>query len=229
MPVDTKGFRLLVFDWDGTLVDSIGRIVGCTQAALREIGIPPVDDDRIRTAIGLGVRETVERLLPGCDEATFERLGRAYGRLWFESWSHDPQLFAGARRVLAELAAGGYMLAVATAQSRAGLARDLEATGLAGRFHASRTTDEAPPKPHPEMLLGLLDETGTRPVEALMIGDTVHDLQMAVNAAVPAVGVTSGSHELHELERVEALDYLAGVAELPDWLRRRAGERRDPE
>jgi len=214
-------FELLVFDWDGTLIDSIGRIVACTQQTLRELEMPVVPDERIRTAIGLGIREMVDRFHRGCTDAEFDQIVTVYRRHWFETFSRGPALFAGVRETLSGLRAEGYLMAVATAKSRKGLSQDLEGTGLAELFHATRTADEARAKPDPAMLLQILDELGVRPGGALMIGDTVHDLQMAVNAGVPGLGVTCGSHSLGELEGVEALDYLEGVTHLPEWLRAR--------
>ena len=214
-------FELLVFDWDGTLVDSIGRIVACTQETLRRLDLPAPPDDRIRTSIGLGIREMVDRFHPGCDDELFGRILEIYRGLWFGTYSRQPDLFNGVRETLDELEKQGHLLAVATAKSRAGLDQDLEGTGLASRFHASRTADEAHAKPNPAMLREILDELGVRPEEALMIGDTVHDLQMAINADVAGLGVTCGSHSRAELESVVALDYLDNVALMPEWLRRR--------
>lgn len=219
-----REFELLVFDWDGTLIDSIGRIVACTRETLRELELPVVADDRIRTAIGLGIREMVDRFLPGCSDQAFERIVAVYRRHWFETFSRHPALFAGVRETLGELVGRGYLLAVATAKSRKGLAQDLEGTGLASIFHATRTADEVHPKPNPAMLNEILDELGVRPAGALMIGDTVHDLQMAVNAGVAGLGVTCGSHSRSELEGVAALDYLEGVSQMPEWLRGRCEE-----
>lgn len=218
-------FKLLVFDWDGTLVDSISRIVGCTQETVQTLGLPEVEEQHIRMSIGLGIREMVDRFHPGCDDATFEQILHLYRELWRSKYSVDPQLFEGARETLEHLAEEGYLLAVATAKNRYGLVRDLEGTGLSATFHATRTTDEAAAKPSPEMLLQILEELGARAEEALMIGDTVHDLQMAANAGVAGLGVMSGSHGREDLEVVAALDYLAGVDRMPEWLaqRRSAG------
>ncbi len=218
--------ELLVFDWDGTLVDSIGRIVGCTQRTLREIGLPEADETQIRMSIGLGIREMVNRFRPDCDDRLFARICDVYRRHWLETYSLEPTLFPGVREALGELAAEDYLLAVATAKSRWGLAQDLEATGLASIFHSTRTADEAQAKPSPEMLLQILDELGVRARGTLMIGDTVHDLQMAYNAGVAGLGVTTGSHDRADLEQAEALAYLDGVAAVPAWLRTaRSGDR----
>jgi len=214
-------FRLLIFDWDGTLVDSIGRIVGCTQETLEELGLPEVEAEHIQMSIGLGIREMVEAFVPDCDDELFARILEVYRDLWRQKYSVDPKLFAGAGSTLEGFAAEGYLLAVATAKNRYGLRRDLAGTGLDTLFHTTRTVDEAPAKPSPEMLLQILEELGVCAEEALMIGDTVHDLQMAVNAGVPALGVTSGSHQREDLAVVSALDYLEGVSAMPEWLRRR--------
>ena len=218
-----KPYDLLVFDWDGTLVDSIGSIVGCTQVALRQVGAEPVPAATIRRAIGLGIREMVDALVPGCDDDLFERICVAYREHWFGGYGAAHQPFGGAAEVLAELNEAGYLLGVATAKGRRGLDSELERTGLDLHIHASRTVDEAPPKPHPAMLEGLIDELGAMPERTLMIGDTAHDLKMAASAGTAGLGVLSGSHERAELERATPLALLDSVRDLPAWLRRQQG------
>ncbi|HEX5757605.1 MAG TPA: HAD-IA family hydrolase [Thermoanaerobaculia bacterium] len=218
MPAASPAYRLLVFDWDGTLMDSVGTIVACARAAICELGLDPPEDGVIRATVGLGLRETVERLRPGCDEALFERIVGAYRTHWHGTYRDLPLLFPEVRELLAELAAAGYLLAVATGKSRRGLEHALEQSGLAGRFHATRTADEAPSKPHPRMLWDLLEELGARPDEALMVGDTTHDLAMARSAGVAAVGVASGTQPRAELERLAPLACLERVGELSVWL-----------
>ncbi len=210
--------RLLVFDWDGTLVDSVGAIVGCTRATMVELGLEPLPERAVKDMIGLGLRETVEVMCPGCDEALFHRVLETYRRLWIGEWRHRIRPFVGAEEVLTELARREYLLAVATAKTRPGLDRDFGVTRFGRYFHASRTVDEALSKPHPKMLLDLLEELGVRAEEALMIGDTVHDLQMAANADVPAVAVTSGAQPREVLEELRPAGCLRSVAELPAWL-----------
>ncbi len=218
-------YRLVVFDWDGTLLDSIATIVGCTQATLDELGLPPADEANIRSAIGLGIRETVDSFCPGCSEETFGRIVEVYRRLWFGRYVDEPVLFEGVEGLLEGLAEEGRLLAVATAKSRRGLATDLERTGLGRFFQASRTVDEASSKPSPDMLLGILNELGVRPKEALMVGDAVHDLQMANNAGVASVGVASGTTARDVLLGSGPLECLDTVAALPEWLAENA---RDP-
>ncbi len=213
-----RRYRLLIFDWDGTLLDSIAAIVECTHETLRKLRLPPVPDRSIRQAIGLGIRETVERFVPGCEDELFQRIVEVYRELWLATYCHRPVLIPGAREVLEELAGEGYSLALATAKNRAGLTRDLEKTGLTEVFMATRTVDEAPSKPHPRMVLDILRELGVRPEEALLVGDTAHDLLMAREAGVRGLGVCTGSHGRQELERLRPTACLESVAELPAWL-----------
>ena len=213
-----RPYRLLVVDWDGTLLDSIGSIVGCTRAALEDLGLPPVDDAEIRAVIGLGLRETVETICPGCDEETFRSIIDAYRRHWLGGWYARPVLFAGVEELLAGLARDGHVLTVATAKGRQGLERDFERTGIAGRFETSRTVDESPSKPNPGMIFDILEETGSSPEDCLMIGDTLHDLRMAANAGVASVGVETGSGDREAMLATPALACLPSVIELPAWL-----------
>lgn len=211
-------FRLLVFDWDGTLLDSISTIVDCTQATLAELGLPAAPEKDIRSAIGLGIRETVESFCPGCDEDTFGRIVDVYRRLWFEHFSREPAVFSGVPALLEQLADEGRLLAVATAKSRRGLETDFARTGLAGHFQASRTVDEAASKPSPQMLLEILDELGARADESLMIGDAIHDLEMARNAGVSSIGITSGTTARETLEARGPLVCLEQAPALASWL-----------
>jgi phosphoglycolate phosphatase len=220
LPRPPGPFRLLVFDWDGTLMDSIGSIVACTEATLAELGLAPVAAGTIRGAVGLSIRDTVELLQPGSDEAAADRLMAAFRRHWFATYRDLPVLFPGAAPALAALAAVGYLLAIATGKSRRGLAHDLASTGVGHLFHGSRTADEAEAKPHPRMLLDLLDELGARPRETLVVGDSRWDLEMAAAARTPAVAVSTGAHRREELAEYAPLAILDGIGELPGWLRR---------
>jgi phosphoglycolate phosphatase len=219
MAVSPPFFRLLVFDWDGTLMDSIGSIVACTRATMQELGLgEEIPEKTIRGTIGLGLRETMEILCPGGDDAVFARILSGYRRHWVETWRDRPLLFEGVTTLLAALAEEGYLLAVATGKSRRGLQHALEQTGLTGLFHATRTVDEAFSKPHPQMLLDILDELGVQAAEAVMIGDTTYDLQMAHSAGTAAVAVCSGSHGRDELQQLAPVACLDQVCELREWL-----------
>ena len=212
-------FRLLVFDWDGTLMDSIGTIVDCTLAAFDDIHeVPPPPRERIRESIGMGLVETMQHHFPAWDEKLLERIADNYRRLWRARFKDCVALFPDSFATVRALHDAGYLLGVATAKGRVGLERELAATGLAPFFHGTRTVDEAPSKPAPGMLLGLYDELGVRPEETLMIGDTSFDLEMANNARCASVGVLTGAQTAEHLAPLEPLAILAGVGELPAWL-----------
>ncbi len=223
-PAGPRSFRLLAFDWDGTLMDSVATIVACTRATLSDLGLEgdgssaELSEARIRSTIGLGLRETVEALRPGCGEELFARIIERFRHHWFGSYRDLPLLFEGVAETLAELASRGYLLAVATGKSRRGLDHALAKTGVGGRFHATRTADEALSKPHPQMLLDVCAAVGVEPREALMIGDTTFDLEMARNAGAAGLGVLSGSHGRDELAGCSPVACLGSVVELPGWL-----------
>lgn len=211
--------RLIVFDWDGTLMDSIGTIVGCMRAALEEIGAPPPRElDSIRHAIGLGLREALDALYPEADDTFRGQVVEAYRHHWFSGHREQQELFPRVPDLLADLTGRGLLLAVATGKSRRGLDHDLARTGLASAFQATRTVDEAPSKPAPGMLLDVLEELGVKPGEALMVGDTTYDLEMAKNARVASVGVTSGAQGPEHLTPFAPRAILPWATELPAWL-----------
>ncbi|HYL04958.1 MAG TPA: HAD-IA family hydrolase [Thermoanaerobaculia bacterium] len=216
--------QLLVFDWDGTLMDSVGSIVACTRAVIDELGLGKAREAEIRGTVGLGLRETVDRLVPGCGDELYDVILACYRRHWVATYRDLPLLFPGVRGMLGELAQSGCLLAVATSKSRRGLEHALDQTGLRGQFHATRTADEALSKPHPQMLLDILDQLGVRPAAAMMVGDSIYDLQMAASAGTDAVAVLSGAHGREELAALGPRALLDHVAELPGWL---AGESRD--
>jgi phosphoglycolate phosphatase len=210
--------ELLVFDWDGTLMDSVGSIVGCTQAVIAELGLGEADETTIRGTVGLGLRETVDTLVPGCDDALYDTVLECYRRHWVATFRDRPLLFPGVLAMLGDLQQSGYLLAVATGKSRRGLEHAFDQTGLRGQFHASRTADEALSKPHPQMLLDILDQLGVRPRAALMAGDSVYDLRMAANAGAHGAAVLSGAHGRAELTAESPRVLLEQIVELPAWL-----------
>ncbi len=212
--------RLVVFDWDGTLIDSIGSIVECTFAMLDELSLPRLDEEKVLSLIGSSMSSSIDSLAPGAGEEVRNRVLETYRRLWFEQYHHRSTLIEGAVDTLEQLGSRDVFLAVATAKSRRGLTADFERTGLEGVFHSSRTADETTAKPSPAMLLELLDELGVRADEALMVGDSIHDIEMAHNAGVAVVAVTSGAQSEASLRRAEPLDCLPSVAWLVDWLER---------
>ncbi|TXF13647.1 HAD-IA family hydrolase [Pelomicrobium methylotrophicum] len=214
---DARRFDLLVFDWDGTLMDSAGAIVASVQAACRDLGLPEPSDEAARYVIGLGLSEALAVLVPQLPLHRRAELVERY-RSHFLARYPGIALFEGARETIEALHAQGYRLAVATGKSRRGLSRALETTGLARYFHGSRCADECFSKPHPAMLHELLEEFGVEPGRALMIGDTVHDLQMARNAGVAALAVAYGAHPKPTLMALEPLACVDSLGELRRWL-----------
>lgn len=213
-----KRFELIVFDWDGTLLDSAGAIVACIQAAAVDLGLAPPSEDRARHVIGLGLSEALRHALPELGQERHMELADRY-RHHYLSRDHELPLFQGAAELVRSLAADGYLLAVATGKSRKGLDRAFATSGLREYFHASRCADECHSKPHPQMLEELMAEFGVSPGLTLMIGDTTHDLQMARNAGVGALAVSYGAHPRDVLEDLSPLHCAASTAELADWLR----------
>ncbi|MEO8346173.1 MAG: HAD-IA family hydrolase [Betaproteobacteria bacterium] len=214
----TRRFDLIVFDWDGTLADSTAPIVFAMKEACRDLGIPVPDDIAARYVIGLGLADAMKFVAPALAATRFPELGARF-RHHYLAREADIPLFAGARELLGELEAAGFLLAVATGKTRVGLARMLENFGLERAFHATRCADEGFPKPHPDMLLHLMDRLDVKPRATLMIGDTTHDLDLARNAGAHAVAVTYGAHSADELAPLSPLAAVQSVPELREWLK----------
>ncbi len=216
-----KRFELIVFDWDGTLMDSAGAIVAAIQAACRDLDIAPPSDARARHIIGLGLNDALANALPDLPPARYRALAERY-RHHYLAGDGELGLFEGIEALVAGLAASGHRLGVATGKSRHGLDRALTASGLAGHFRATRCADECPSKPHPQMLYELMDEFAVPAERTLMVGDTTHDLKMAQNAGVGALAVAYGAHPRAELTAAQPLYCAGSVAELQAWLFRNA-------
>lgn len=216
-----RRFELLIFDWDGTLLDSAGVIVNCIQAASRDMGLPEPSRAAASHIIGLGLRQALETLFPALPESDYPRLVAAY-RGHYLGQDAEIALFEGARELIQELHAAGYRLAVATGKARQGLERAFEHSGLRPYFHASRTADETHSKPHPAMIEELLDELMTPPERALMIGDTTHDLEMARNAGIASLGAGYGAHPAESLHACAPLAVCSSFAEMAQWLKTNA-------
>lgn len=213
--------QLLVFDWDGTLADSTGFIVAVIQATARDLGWPEPEPDRVRSVIGLSLDEAIARAMPEASPQEVRRFAGAYRERYLAAPEGSARLYPGVADMLAQLEAQGYWMAVATGKGRAGLDAALKASGISGHFLVTRSAEETRSKPHPAMLESILDETGLYPEQALMLGDTRFDLEMAANAGVSALGVLGGAHERKELERAGPAVILESLPELQDWLRLR--------
>ena len=210
-------YRLIVFDWDGTLMDSASGIVACIQEASREMGLEVPSIERASHVIGLGLHDSLRYAVPGLPESGYRQFADLY-RKHFQARSAEMALFGGVPEMLARLRGAGHVLAVATGKSRKGLDRAMDDSNLRSFFAASRCADETDPKPHPAMLRELMAELSREKHELLMIGDTSHDLDMAASAGVDAVAVTYGAHAEDTLRARAPKGVVSSVPELDKWL-----------
>jgi phosphoglycolate phosphatase len=216
-----KQFDLIVFDWDGTLMDSTSAIIASMQAAARDIGVPAPDKKSASYVIGLGLQDALQAAMPDLDPINYPKMAERY-RYHYLSQDQQLTLFDGAREMLEDLAAQSYFLAVATGKTRVGLNRALATAGVTSFFDATRCADETFSKPHPAMLQELTRELGQDMGRTVMIGDTTHDLQMAGNAGAAAISVHYGAHPASELAAHSPLFGAESIAELHAWLNEHA-------
>ena len=210
-------YQLLVFDWDGTLMDSEAKIVACLQAAASDLELQEPPEERARQVIGLGLLEAVTRLFPDLPDSQHRSLADRYREHFLVLNKARSRPLPEVRAVHEPLSAD-YLLAVATGKSRRGLEKEHDETGLKPLFHSSRCADETFSKPHPQMLQEILHETGVNAARSLVIGDTEFDMLMAANAGAAALGVSYGVHDSERLLRHGALHCLDAFDELPGWV-----------
>lgn len=212
-------YELLVFDWDGTLIDSTARIISSFQGGARELGlrVPPHED--VKSIIGLGLKEAIVQVMPELNEADVDRLALVYSRHYVEVDKTPVALFDAVEEGLHELIGSGFRLAVATGKSRRGLDRALQESGLEHLFETTRCADETRSKPHPMMLNQILAQTGVSPRATVMIGDTDYDLNMARSAGVDALAVTYGAHPLERLQASEPTHQVDSFVEFMQWIK----------
>lgn len=211
-----RRFELIVFDWDGTLIDSEANIVCCMENALADTGLPVLPKQDIRKIIGLGLDESVSTLLPESDHAVCSAVVERFRVHFLSSSPSSP--FRGVESVLQQLHTAQYTLAIATGKSRRGLEHALVGTQFGQYFTTSRCADETRSKPHPDMLLEILDELGVAADSTLMVGDTEFDLHMANNANVASLAVTYGVHERDDLLKCGPLACLECIEDLLVYL-----------
>jgi len=198
-------FDLIIFDWDGTLMDSVDWIVHCIQQAAARCVCPVPEAQVIRDIVGLSIENAMQQLFPDQDGETRQKLAADYGKAFFSKQISRDDLFPGVYEMLEQLRSQGYRLAVATGKKSAGLQAAINATGVADLFCATRCADQTASKPNPLMLDEIVAELGVDKRRALMVGDSVHDLQMALNAQVASVGVTCGAHSAAALRQYQPL------------------------
>lgn len=214
-----RDYQLLIFDWDGTLVDSISRIVAAMHMAADSCALPRLDDATVKGIIGLALPEATRVLYPELDDAACaERFARRYSESYLTLETEPSALFPGVAEGLEAFRAQGYRLAVATGKSRHGLARVLEGRGWSDYFDITRCADETASKPHPLMLHEILAHFALAPEQALMVGDSCFDLQMAHNAGMESVAVGYGAQSLEILREQRPRLAIERFEQLAAWL-----------
>lgn len=209
---------LFIFDWDGTLLDSTGKITLCMQRAIGDVGLDARAELEVRGIIGLGLPEAIRRLYPDIEDADLEALRLAYSQHFIEADAIPCPFYPGVEDVLDNLKSAGHQITVATGKSRRGLNRVLANLGLESYFHATRCADETASKPHPRMVNELLAELGADKASAVVIGDTEFDLRMAGNAGIDSIAVSYGAHDRERLLACAPVRCIDHFPELLDWL-----------
>lgn len=222
-------FKLVVFDFDGTLVDSQAAIVHCMAQSFAAIGLPAPEARAVRRVVGLSLELAIARLLPPEAQEAVVAAAAAYRSaaqlLRADASFHEP-LFEGVAETLERLDGPDVLLGIATGKNLRGLMASLERHGLRRRFATLQTPDHSPSKPHPGMLQRAMEEAGCYPDETVVIGDTTFDMEMAQNAGTVSLGVSWGYHEPEELQAAGARAILATIGDLPDSLSALAGAMR---
>ena len=213
-----RKFDLLVFDWDGTLMDTVERITQCTQLCFDRLGMPKPEVSAVKSQIGKSLPLFMELLLMEPNDVLVQKLCSAYRDISRSGILPEMKAFPGIENMLEELKSKDYQLAIATGKSRRGLDRDLEICGLGSFFKASRCADESVSKPDPAMLHWLCSFCRMPPNRVMVIGDTTHDLEMAARAGVKSAGVLCGCHSAEQLVEYSPLVLLEQTADLASWL-----------
>lgn len=211
-------YQLVVFDWDGTLMDSAQKISNCLQAAARDTDLPSPSAQLAKSTIGLGLHDAISRMFNDIEAHKANEFIEAYRYHFVTADATEQGLFDGVEEGLKALNDAGVLLAVATGKARAGLTRVFKEVGLEHYFVATRCADETRSKPHPQMLLELLDYTAIDPINTIMVGDTTYDMEMASNAKVHGLGVSYGVHEEHDLRIAGAIEVLDSLPLVMQWL-----------
>ncbi|MFZ2311378.1 MAG: HAD-IA family hydrolase [Methylobacter sp.] len=212
-------FDLIIFDWDGTLVNSIDWIVHCLQKAAEQCDCVIPERQAAKHVIGLSIKNAVDTLFPGIDEETLDQLVVCYSQEYHSREAGREDFFPGVYDMLVQLKQTGYQLAVATGKNRAGLQQALQATGTEELFCVTRCADETASKPDPRMIREIIEHTNAVNERVLMVGDSIHDLQMALNAQISSVAVSCGAHPEDILQQYNPLICLQQPAELLNIIR----------
>lgn len=213
-----KRFELIIFDWDGTLIDSEARIVNCMRAAIQDLQLPSRSQAQLRNIIGLGLQEALASLYPGRDVSDYQALVERYRHHFLVEDDTPSALFPGVDELLNTLRERGHFLAIATGKGRVGLDKALSETGLEDAFDFTRCADETRSKPHPQMLEEIMERLGVEKEVTLMVGDTEYDMQMANNAGTAGLAVSYGVHEKSRLLACNPLACVDDPGTLHRWL-----------
>ena len=210
--------KLVIFDWDGTLMDSVHLIVRCMHGAISDMGLAPRSDNEVSNVIGLGLLEACSMLYPGSDAAFAHTLADHYRSHFLQVKQVREDLFPGVMELLDQLRRGGVKIAVATGKSRRGLDHTLNEIGLNDTFDITRCADETRSKPHPQMLFEILEALQIDAENAVMIGDTEYDLEMAQQANMASIGVCYGVHEAERLQQFAPLACIDSILKIREIL-----------
>lgn len=211
-------YPLVIFDWDGTLMDSVGRIVSSMQRAAALLSLPAPTVESVREIIGISLEPAIEQLFGRLSSEQFDAFMHVYRQQYVHDDITPSPLFDGAQAMLEGLRAQGYILAVATGKARHGLERVWQEANVHELFHLSRCADETASKPDPRMLNEILQATGFSADQAVMVGDSVHDMRMAENAGIARIGVSFGAHDAQRLLQHQPLTILDDLARLPNYV-----------
>lgn len=209
-----EDYRLVIFDWDGTLVDSQAQIITCVQSAYRQLELPPPTNSAIRHIVGLSLEQAISRLNPELDYDTVDQLAEAYRDIAFSEKDHASDLFNGAKECLELLRQQDLYLAIATGKSRRGLNAAMDASGTQVYFDITRCADETRSKPHPLMLEEILIDLNLNADQAVMVGDTIYDIDMASNIGMDSIAVTYGMHDENLLTGSSPNHLINDISEL---------------
>lgn len=212
-----KKYKLIIFDWDGTLMDSQQKIVQTLRTTLLQLKLADRSDDELKNVIGLGLNEAIRHLYPAFNQQQINHFADLY-RSHFISSEPSPRLFSGVMEMIKKLHQTEVMIAIATGKGRQGLEHAIEESGIRSFIHASRCADETCSKPNPQMLLELLDEFSLTATDAIMVGDTIYDIEMANNTKMDSIAVSYGVHELERLQQLEPMIICDTIKQLETQL-----------
>ncbi|MBT3204367.1 MAG: HAD-IA family hydrolase [Gammaproteobacteria bacterium] len=213
-----KKYDLIIFDWDGTIIDSEAHIIQTLQMAISDEGLSMPTVQNIRHIIGLSLSKAIEVLFPNLAKETIQRVADGYRTHFFKETTAASELFDGVADVIKDLHAHGYYLAVATGKGRHGLDMALQSSGLEPFFHITRCADETRSKPDPLMLDEILTDLDLESSKAIMVGDTSFDMDMANNIKMDSIAVTYGMHDKKHLENSNPTHFIDAINQLSQYV-----------